>query len=152
MALSLAVAGRHLRRRDRRKAEAAEVADAGPTVDDAPIPVHFGDAFVPYSFEVGMDAPGFLAELTKVLVDAADQLQATAYTTGSGSGQPTRFVTALAGTSSEINTRSTEAIDAADAYTLQRAATAPVPGQRPVGGSDVVVDQAFRLLDVPTTA
>lgn len=103
------------------KAEGSETADASPIVDDAPIPVHFGDAFVQYSFEVGMDAPRFLDELTKVLLDGADQLQATAFTTGTGTGQPKGFVTALAGTSSEINTGGTEAIIAADAYTLQNA-------------------------------
>ena len=48
-------------------------------------------------FEVGQDALNFLSELQKVLVDAADQLMATAYTTGTGSGQPTGIITALAG-------------------------------------------------------
>ena len=103
------------------KAEAVEAADGSPTVDDAPIPVHFGDVYVPYSFEIGMDARNFLQELAKVMSDATDQLQATAFTTGSGSGQPKGFVTALAGTSSEINSGGTEAIIAADAYTLQNA-------------------------------
>lgn len=103
------------------KAEADEAADGSPTVDDAPIPVHFGDVFVPYSYEVGMDARNFLQELTGVMADAADQLQATAFTTGSGTGQPKGFVTALAGTASEINSGGTEALVAADAYTLQNA-------------------------------
>lgn len=103
------------------KAEGVEAADGAPTVDDAPIPVHFGDVYVPYSFEIGMDARRFLQELAKVMGDAADQLQATAFTTGSGSGQPKGFVTALAGTSSEINGGGTEALIAADAYTLQNA-------------------------------
>lgn len=103
------------------KAEGAEAADGAPTIDDAPIPVHFGDVFVPYSYEVGMDALSFLPELGKVMRDAADQLQMTAFTTGSGTGQPKGFVTALAGTSSEINSSGSEAIAAADAYTLQNA-------------------------------
>lgn len=103
------------------KSEGSQAADGSPTVGSAPIPVHFGDVFVPYSYEIGMDGASFLRELTKVMVDAADQLMATAYTTGSGSGQPTGFVTALAGTSSEINSGGTEAIIAADAYSLQNA-------------------------------
>jgi HK97 family phage major capsid protein len=60
-------------------------------------------------------------EITKLLVDAADQLQATANTTGSGTGQPKGFVTALAGTAYEINGGGTEALSAADPYTLQNA-------------------------------
>lgn len=103
------------------KAEAAQAADGSPTVDDEPIPVHFGDVFVPYSYEIGMDAANFLQELRRVMVDAADNLQAAAYTTGSGSGQPTGIVTALAGTASEINTTGSEAIVAADAFALQNA-------------------------------
>jgi hypothetical protein len=65
--------------------------------------VYFGDAFVPYSFEVGQDATNFLDELRKVLVDGADQLMNTAYTLGTGSGQPTGIVIAIVGTASEVN-------------------------------------------------
>ncbi len=101
------------------KAEAAQAADGSPTVDDQPIPVHFGDAFVPYSFEVGMDAVRFTEELQMVLVDAADQLMATAYTTGSGTGQPKGFITALAGTSSEINAAADDTFARGDVYNLQ---------------------------------
>jgi HK97 family phage major capsid protein len=103
------------------KAEGIEAADGSPTVDDADIPVHFGDVYVPFSYEVGMDARNFLTELSKVMRDSADQLQATAFTTGSGNGQPKGFVTALAGTASEINSGGSEALAAADAYTLQNA-------------------------------
>jgi HK97 family phage major capsid protein len=103
------------------KAEAAEVADGSPTLGDEPIPVHFGDSFVPYSFEVGMDALNFLTELQRVLVDAADNLMATAYTTGTGSGQPTGVITALAGTASEINGSGSEAFAVGDPLLLQNA-------------------------------
>lgn len=103
------------------KAEAAEAADGSPTVGDEPIAVHFGDVFVPYSYEVGMDARNFLGEITEVMRDAADQLQATAYTTGTGTGQPKGIVTALAGTASEINGGGSEVLAAADAFTLQNA-------------------------------
>lgn len=103
------------------KAEAAEAADASPTLAPAPIPVHFGDAFVPYSFEVGMDARDFVNELRTVLVDAADQLQATAYTTGSGSGQPTGIITALTGTSSIVASAGADAFAKGDVYAVQNA-------------------------------
>ncbi|KXF51061.1 hypothetical protein AXA44_15445 [Rhodococcus sp. SC4] len=100
-------------------AEAAEAADASPTLQQPNIPVHKGDAFVPYSFEVGQDAVNFLSELQTLLVDAADQLQATAFTTGTGIGQPKGIITALTGTSAEINSGGTEALTSADVYTLQ---------------------------------
>ncbi|WP_433319163.1 phage major capsid protein [Micromonospora chersina] len=101
------------------KAEAAEAADAAPTLAAPSIPVHFGDAFVPYSFEVGMDARDFLSELREALVDGADQLQATAYTTGTGSGQPTGIITALTGTSSIVASAGADAFAKGDVYNVQ---------------------------------
>lgn len=103
------------------KAEAVEVADGSPTIAQPAIPTFFGDSFVPYSFEYGMDAADALAELSRVLVDAADNLMATAYTTGNGTTAPQGIVTGLAGTASEINTTGSEAIDASDPYALQAA-------------------------------
>jgi predicted phage gp36 major capsid-like protein len=101
------------------KAEAAEAADASPTLAPAPIPVHFGDAFVPYSYEIGMDALNFAGELQTVLIDAAEQLMATAYTTGTGSGQPTGIITAIVGTASVVV--GTEAFPSSQVYSLQNA-------------------------------
>jgi HK97 family phage major capsid protein len=101
------------------KAEAAEAADASPTLAPAPIPVHFGDAFVPYSFEVGQDALNFAGELQTVLIDAAEQLMATAYTTGTGSGQPTGIITAIVGTASVVV--GTEAFPSSQVYSVQNA-------------------------------
>lgn len=109
-------------------AEATEVADGSPTLGSPSIPTFKGDSFVPYSFEVGMDAENFLSELSEVLVDSADNLQATAYTTGNGTTAPQGIVTGLAGTASEINSGGTEAIIAADAVTLQNALPARFSG------------------------
>lgn len=83
-------------------AEAAEAADASPTLDQPSIPVHKGSAFVPFSFEIEGDAVNFLAELGKLLVDSAEQLSATAFATGSGNGQPRGFITALAAASPTV--------------------------------------------------
>lgn len=59
-------------------AEAAEMADASPTLASPAIPVYKGDAFVGFSFEVEGDAVGFMSEFGKLLLDGADQLTATA--------------------------------------------------------------------------
>lgn len=105
-------------------AEAAEVADASPTLASPSIPVYKGDAFVPFSFEVEGDAVNFLGELSKLLVDGAEQLNATAYTTGSGSGQPTGLITKLvasSGTVALIPPAVAETLGAADVYSVQNA-------------------------------
>ena len=103
------------------KSEGSEAADGSPTLAAPSIPICTGDSFVPYSYEVGMDGINFLLELQRVLIDSADNLQATAFTTGSGSGQPQGIVTGLAGTGSEINCITAETLTAADAYALQDA-------------------------------
>jgi HK97 family phage major capsid protein len=102
------------------KAENAEAADGSPTLDQPEIPVHFGDVDVPFSYEVGMDAANFLAELQVVLVDAADQLQAEAFMVGTGVGQPTGLVTALPA-GSKVATAAADALTADDAVGLQNA-------------------------------
>ncbi|MBN1461001.1 MAG: phage major capsid protein [Armatimonadetes bacterium] len=103
------------------KTEGAQAADASPAVAPASIPVFFGDAFVPYSYEIEQDGLDFTQELAKLLIDAADQLQAAAFTTGVGSTEPTGFVTALAGTDSEVEPASPEAFGSDDVYALQNA-------------------------------
>lgn len=103
------------------KAEGAQAADGSPAVDDVPIPVHFGDVFVPYSFEVGMDAMNFTQELSIVLQDAAANLMATAYTTGTGTGQPKGFITAAVAASSTVAPTTAETFAAADVYKVQNA-------------------------------
>ncbi len=105
-------------------AEGAEVADASPTLDGPTIPVFKGDAFVPFSFEVQGDALEFMSELAKLLMDGAEQLNATAYTTGSGSGQPTGIVTGLvaaSGTVPLITPATPETFATADVYAVQNA-------------------------------
>lgn len=105
-------------------AEADEVADASPSLGNPSIPVHKGDAFVPFSFEIEGDGVNFLGELAKLLVDGAEQLNATAYTTGSGTGQPTGLITALvaaAGTVSLIPPAVAETLGAGDVFSVQNA-------------------------------
>ncbi|WP_280414867.1 phage major capsid protein [Nocardia carnea] len=101
-------------------AEATEVADGSPTLAPAPISVHKYDVFVPFSVELEDDGAQFLSELKNVMQDAVLNHLNLAYTTGSGSGQPSGFVTALAGGSSVV-AGAGEALDASDPYDVQNA-------------------------------
>lgn len=107
-------------------AEATEAAAATPTLGQPTIPVHKLSTYCEYSVEVGMDAVGFLAELQKIMLDAAATAAETAYTTGSGSGQPTGLVTALVASSPSVIVPSStsNALVAADIYALQNALAA----------------------------
>lgn len=84
------------------KTEAAQAADAAPATDPVSIPVFFGDSFVPFSYEVGMDAAGdFTQDLGRLLADGAEVLQAAAYTTGNGTTAPGGLIT---GATTLVNT------------------------------------------------
>jgi HK97 family phage major capsid protein len=79
---------------------------------------------VPFSFEVQGDAVDFMSELAMLLMDGAEQLNATAYTTGSGSGQPTGVITKLvasAGTVALIAPGTGETLASGDVYSVQNA-------------------------------
>jgi HK97 family phage major capsid protein len=102
-------------------AEEAEAADKTTVLAGPSIPVYKGAAFIPYTYEVGMDAVNFTQEVTKLLVDGADQLMATAYTTGAGTTEPTGIITALVGTASEINGGGSEVLAVGDPLLLQNA-------------------------------
>jgi HK97 family phage major capsid protein len=102
-------------------AEAAEVADASPTLAEATIPVHRGDAFIPFSFEIGMDTPNFAGEMARLLSDAKERLEATAFITGTGTGQPTGLVTAAVAASKTVNSATADTYAIADVYALKKA-------------------------------
>lgn len=95
-------------------AEAAEVSDDSPALAQPSVPTHKAQGFIPYSIEVGMDYPGFASEMSTLLAEGYSELLVENLTTGSGSGQPTGIVTALTGTSSEIDAGTTGSITAAD--------------------------------------
>lgn len=99
-------------------AEAAEVGDDSPTLAQPSIPVHRGSAFIPFSIEWEQDAMNAVQELRTLLIDGADRLMATAYTTGSGTGQPRGIITALAGTGSVVAPGTAETFVAGDVYRL----------------------------------
>lgn len=77
-------------------AEASEAEDNSFTLAQPTVPVHKGDCFVPTSIEAMDDGANFVTEVSRIMVEAIDNLWATAYVTGSGIGQPRGFVTALA--------------------------------------------------------
>lgn len=87
--------------------EGSEVSDDSPTLGRAGIPVHKMAGFVGASFELIDDAPGLGSEVVRLFTDAADQAEATAFVSGSGTNQPTGIVTALAAETSRWSTHAT---------------------------------------------
>lgn len=103
------------------KAEAAEVSDASPALGELSIPVHKGDAWVPFSFEVGMDASNFASEMAKLLADAKERLEAAAFIAGTGTGQPTGLITAAVAAGKTVATAAADTLAVADLYAVKAA-------------------------------
>ena len=104
-------------------AENTEAADATPTFVGPTITAHKAAAFLAGSYEVLADS-GF-DEVGMLIADGFDRLEATAFTTGTGSGQPYGLITRLSGTGPVVNGTSGAAgaadFVAADVYALDDA-------------------------------
>ena len=102
-------------------AEASEVSDDQTTFAQPTVPVYTARGFVPISIEALMDEQNVTSEVARLLAEGKDDLESVAFATGTGSAQPTGIVTALAGTSSEINAAADDTFALADVYTIQGA-------------------------------
>jgi hypothetical protein len=90
-------------------------------------------AFVPFSFEVSQDALNFTQERGVLLADSYDQLTATAFTTGSGTNQPSGVVTTLSATLPRWSTVSAPMCWPARTSMRYRTRRPKIFGQRPEG-------------------
>lgn len=102
-------------------AEASEVSDDSPTFAQPSIPVYKAAGFVPISIEAMQDEQNVAQEVGKLLAGGKEDLEAVAFITGSGSGQPTGIVTALTGTGSVVNAATDDTFALKDVYSLQGA-------------------------------
>ena len=100
-------------------AEASEVSDDTPTFAQPNIPVYKAAGFVPISIEAMQDEANVAQEVGKLLAAGREDLEAVAFISGTGTGQPTGIVTALTATASEINAATDDVFALADVYTLQ---------------------------------
>ena len=100
-------------------AEAAEVSDDATTFVQPSIPIHKAQVFIPFSVEIEMDYPGFSEDLRLIIANGNDDLDATNFATGTGTGQPTGIVTALTGGASEVASATTDVFAIADVYAVE---------------------------------
>lgn len=97
--------------------ESATVSDDTPTLGSTPIIVHMMRGFIPYSFEVEMDYPGFASEMQALLAAGYLDAIAQATATGSGSGQPKGVITGLDSTAaSEVLLTTAGTVGGADVF------------------------------------
>ncbi|MEB4208764.1 phage major capsid protein [Mycobacterium sp. 94-17] len=99
-------------------AEASEVSDDSPPFAQPSIPVYKAAGFVPISIEASADEQNVAQQVGRLLAQGREDLEAVALITGSGTGMPTGIVTALSGSSSVVNSKSTDTFALADVYAL----------------------------------
>ncbi len=103
-------------------AESAEAADASPTTGAIAITPSKAFASVNATFELVADS-NIAAQLPRLFQDAKDTIEATAFATGSGSGQPKGIVTAVTAVTASRVTPTTGGVFSAatDVYAVQTA-------------------------------
>lgn len=104
-------------------AEATEVSDDATTFGQPTIPIYKAAGFVPISIEALEDEANVTAEVAKLLAFGRDVLEAAAFATGSGSGQPTGIITALVASSPTVivTSSATDVFAIGDIYRLDNA-------------------------------
>lgn len=104
-------------------AEASEVDEDDATLAQPSVDVERWDVFVPFSFEIGQDWANLEADIRMMVAEKRDEFDLAAFTTGSGSDQPTGIITALAAGAapSEVDPETAETFAAADVYAVEAA-------------------------------
>lgn len=97
-------------------AEEAQASDNAPTFAQPTVNVLRAQAFVPVSFELAQDWGGVMAELARNIGEAKDDLEATKFTLGVGTTEPTGILVGATGTTTAGGTA---AFAVADLYKLE---------------------------------
>lgn len=102
-------------------AEMTETSDNAPTFAQPSINIHKAQGFVPISIEAIEDEANVAAEVARLLAFGRDTLEATKFISGTGTNEPVGIVTALDGTSSEVQTTTSDTFVADDLYLVDNA-------------------------------
>jgi HK97 family phage major capsid protein len=100
--------------------ESQEVSDDSPTLAQPAITCHKGAAFVPVSIELDEDSD-IARQVGALFVDAKTALEASAFTLGTGSGQPKGVITAVSAVGGSVVTAAGAALALADIKANQNA-------------------------------
>lgn len=98
-------------------AEATEAGDNAPAFAQPTVQLFKAQGFVPISIEALQDEANVTAEVARLLAFGREELEASKFISGSGSGEPFGIVTALTGTSAEL-TQGTNTLPITSVYGL----------------------------------
>ena len=102
--------------------EGAVTTDNAPTLAQPTVAVHMARGFIPFSFEVQTDYPGFSEEMSMMLASGYNELLVQKFTTGSGTGEPKGILTAISATSADrVKVTTGGSIGSPDPYLVWKA-------------------------------
>jgi HK97 family phage major capsid protein len=101
-------------------AELAEVSDDTPVLLNPAITCHKAAGFVPVSIELFEDSD-IAQQVAALFADAKANLESTAFTLGTGAGQPRGVITAVSAVPGSVINTGTNALAVADVYAAQGA-------------------------------
>lgn len=96
-------------------AEGAEVSDDSPTFGQPVIAIHQAQAYAEATLPAYDDFDGLADDLSAMFAEAKDNLEATVFTTGTGTNQPYGFIT----DATKVASATTDTYAIADVYALQ---------------------------------
>lgn len=99
-------------------AEATETTDNAPTLAQPVISTEKAQAFVPFSIEIDMDWSGMRSEMSTLLQESKDDLEATKFTLGTGTNEPFGVIV---GATTTVTATTPQTTDAEDFYRLTAA-------------------------------
>lgn len=126
-------------------AELTAATDNSPTLAQPTIDLAKGQAWIPYSIEVGMDYPNLVGELTTLLADARAVVDATQFLSGSGTDAPKGVLTGLSSTSWRVQTTTTAVTAIGDIYALLQGVPARFRTSTVVAAHPTVWDIVYRF-------
>jgi HK97 family phage major capsid protein/HK97 family phage prohead protease len=119
--------------------EAAETTDNAPTLTQPAISTEKAQAFVPFSIEIDMDWTGMRGEMSQLLQESKDDLEATKFAVGTGTNEPFGVIT---GATTTVTATTGQTTDAEDFYRL----TAALPERYQARASIVANRAIFNLV------
>jgi HK97 family phage major capsid protein len=130
--------------------EGTEVSDDTPDLAGPKISTQRGTAFVPVSIEATQDWPSVQAEMARLVADARDVLDATAFLTGNGTNQPFGIfggdATYSLATTQRVLTATTATLAVADPWSLKAQIPARFLGRTTFVAHPSIFDTIFRFV------
>jgi HK97 family phage major capsid protein len=130
--------------------EGVEATDATPALAGPKINTQQGRAFVQWTIESGQDWPSLQNELLRLVSDARNVTDATAFLTGNGTNQPYGILggnaTYSLTTTQRVLTATTAAYAVADPWALKAALPARFTGDATFAASPATFDATFRFV------